>query len=185
MIRGKQIAPAGGSAFAIAFNRTLLDPMNWLIVIGAVASLVTSAVIFTLPSSNADTALCSDPVAPTQLTDLDSVFVWMQVRWNPRAELVLAASARGLEGSRMVVQIPTDSIATVWVSTTDIHHNASCASNTIGVNLVAGIPGLPPAAMLGLQWFDVAGRSIPRPTRQGVYFARRGKAKATHVVVVR
>lgn len=149
----------------------------------AFLAVIAEEVIFTLPAFNRGETTCAADGDP--LTDLDSVFVWMQPRGARTASLVLAARVRGLEGQAMTVQIPTDSVATVWVETADLHGNRSCASNHVGVNLTVGVPGFPHVTPPGSEWFDVAGRHVQAPHTPGVYFLRRGRGNVRSIVVIR
>lgn len=148
------------------------------------AVLLAATVRFTLPAFDADTTggVRGCPAGPQPCTDLDSVFVWLEVRGSHRPQLVYAAAVRGREGELLEVPIATDSVATVWAITRDVAGNRSCASNHVGVNLVTGVPPavVPPA----LEWFDVAGRRLrKKPTAPGVYFWRRGRERGVRVVL--
>ena len=85
----------------------------------------------------------------------------------------------------MSVEVPTDSIATVWVQTSDAAGNRSCESNYVGVNVTAGVPPAPFPTQPSAQWFDVAGRRIRPPGVPGVYFVRLGRGRPAHAVVIR
>lgn len=159
---------------------TLLSAIALLVSLAAVMAV---SVRFTLPAFRRDTTSCA--AGPEALTDLDSVFVWMQLRGARTASLVLAAGMRGREGQAMTVQIPTDSVATVWVETTDARGNRSCPSNYVGVNLTVGVPPFVRANAPDSEWFDVTGRRITAPRAPGVYFLRRGRGHVRSVVVIR
>jgi len=153
--------------------------------VAPLAIVLAALVHFTLPTFDADTTgtavLCSaSPVNACH--DLDSVFVYLQVRGSTREQLVHRASVRGREGELLEVAIATDSVATVWAITKDVAGNTSCRSNHVGVNLVAGVP--PAATPPALEWFDVAGRRLrEKPTAPGVYFWRRGRERGVRVVL--
>lgn len=148
-------------------------------------AIVLAAVLrFTLPAADADTsrtaASCAPGTAPCR--DLDSVWVWQQLRGRSSAELLWSARVRGREGEPLEVAVPTDSIATLWVVTSDTTGNHSCPSNFVAVNLVAGVT--PASAPPVLEWFDVAGRRLPgKPSVPGVYFWRRGRERGVRVVL--
>lgn len=149
-------------------------------------AIVLAAVVrFTLPGFDADTSAAGNRCAASPVNvcrDLDSVFVWAQVRWNPRAVLVYQARVRGLERQPVELPVAIDSVVTIWAVTRDTLGNFSCPSNAIALNLVAGV--VPAAEAPPLEWFDVAGRRLPgKPSAPGVYFWRRGRERGVRVVL--
>jgi hypothetical protein len=115
---------------------------------------------------------------------LDSAFSWLIVRYNPREVLFYAGNARGLEGMRGVLFVPTDSVATVFVAVSSAPGMLSCrqaVTVNAGVDVPRGTsaPGDPLPEL-----FDLAGRRVRPPLRSGVYLERRGPHR-TRVVVVR
>ena len=142
--------------------------------------LLAVTVAFTLPRFNVAATGCLAGTTP--MTDLDSVFVWMQPQGATKPSLAYKASVRGMEGAPLQVSLATSSVATVWVVTKDRSGNLSCDSNLLTVNATTDVQGGPAAKA---EWFDVFGRRVRPPVSPGIYMVRRGRGPATRVVVVR
>lgn len=145
---------------------------------GMLLAAVAAVVQWTNPCYLRATEGCGPGLSP--LTDLDSVRVVAQVRWNPQPHVVATRSERGRECLPDTMTVPGDSVQTVWIYTKR-RANAvwSCASNLAGVNLTLDVQPEPPTQRL--EWFDVAGAKLPGvPTRPGWYITRdaRGRRKA-------
>jgi hypothetical protein len=153
-----------------------------------VALVLAAAVRLTVPSASADTldgALLCTGSRPT--ADLDSLWLWMQVRHNPRPKLVASMRVRGMEGREVVLDVPTDSVATVWAVTSDTAGNRSCPAYGIvnaTLDTPRGWPKTPPAPPPAPEWYDLAGRRLhQRPTMPGVYFERIGGSWSRIIVL--
>lgn len=162
-------------------------------VCGAVLglALVTLATVYqlsaTLPSFNAvDTIWCAGQ--GDSLRDLDSVFVYVQRRWEATPRLVQAARVRGMEGMPWVSDpFSEDMQAVAWFVTSDTAGNRSCGSNPRDLNLVTGVPDTVPkftTPRLAERWYDVTGRRVQRPTRSGVYFVQAPGRPIRRVAVI-
>ncbi len=85
--------------------------------------------------------------------------IYWHARWAPASRLLREKLVGGREGQDDTLQVPSDTIATVWVTAVDSAGNESCASNLETVNLPpTGVES--PTWCIGDQyrWFDVAGR---------------------------
>lgn len=100
---------------------------------------------------------------------MGAVEVWWGVRYG-EFRLLRVKDVVGREGERDTLEVPSDTLASVYLVAVDLAGNKSCASRTITVNGRVGVEeGQPKPLPVGL-WYDIAGRRIPKPTTPGVYF---------------
>lgn len=129
---------------------------------------------FHLPAFNAADS-CRDALTP--LDDLESCFVYQQVRYQVPA-VYQRTYVRGLEGAPLSFFAPDALVATYYVVTTDRAGNRSCPSaiaqvgGTTAVPPAPALPGDPPET-----WVDVTGRSVHATTSPGIYFSSRGRRR--------
>lgn len=140
---------------------------------GVIAAATVFMLRFTLPSVEADTAGCLTTFR--QLTDLDSVFVYEETRFNPHSRLIYSERTRGKEGQVRSIPVtsPGDSAAVVWVVTSDTTGNRSCMSNMVAINTPVGasVPVVIGETAI-VEWFDIVGRKLPGPSTPGIYWRR-------------
>lgn len=141
------------------------------------AIILATSLSFYLPTSLATSGDCR--ADSTAMTDLDSVFVWYQVRYNPVRHLAYMANVAGMEGQPMVVPIATDSTVTAFVATQRRNGNRSCEA-AITLNAPTSVV---PETTERVQWYDIAGRRIEKPSHPGVYF--RKQTGRVRVVTIR
>jgi len=169
-----------------------------------IAALLLGTLSFTLPRCQALPGACDTvkitcvPVAPGSAeficdtlrlcnpeTRLATLRVYWQTRWNGERRLWFERAIAGREGQRDSIEVPRDTVATVWVSTVDQAGNESCLSEPAWAGCCVGVEEIarPPPEVL---WYDVAGRVYhSRPTRSGVYWERGGIQGKRKLVIFR
>jgi len=128
--------------------------------------------------------------------------VWWWPRWAAAPYLMRSKNVAGLEGQNDTLRVPSDTVATVYLTFRDAAGNGSdlCRTNYVTVNAAAVSVDAPgPPGQLELRWYDIAGRrltdldgmheaQVRRYARAGVYLLREivnGAARPKKVVVVR
>lgn len=127
-----------------------------------------------------------------------------RVWWCPRyadCALMRQKNVAGLEGQRDTLRVPSDTVATVYLTWRDAAGNGSdeCRSNLVTINSATVGVETPAAAKVELLWYDVSGRRLKSldgltieqvrlRVRNGVYLHREirgGVARPKKIVVVR
>jgi hypothetical protein len=133
---------------------------------------------FHLPEMEAADS-CRAPV--TQLDDLESCYVWQQVRYQ-QPRIFERRGVRGLEGQLQSFTAPDTVEALYWVETADsagnrVRFGSACPPNVVQVAFTTDVPQNPtPAAPAPPRetWYDVAGRKVSSTKLPGVYWSNRG-----------
>ncbi len=131
---------------------------------------------FHLPAFN---AADSCGAAFTPLDDLESCFVYQQVRHQP-PRIYSRSYVRGMEGLPFSFAAPDALAATYYVTTTDRAGNPSCPSAIVQVGGAVSVP--PPVLIPPVPpevWFDVQGRRVSSLDTPGVYHSSRGRRWVT------
>jgi len=139
-------------------------------------ALVLVAVLhYTVPDSQAvvpvaQQAKCDSSVFGNE--HMGTVEIMYGARWGSY-RLLRVKNVAGLEGQRDTIQVPDDTLATVYLVAVDAAGNrAVCGSPpyTVGARVGVG-SSVPPTRDGPLQWYDIAGRRLAgKPKKTGVYW---------------
>ena len=101
---------------------------------------------------------------------MGSVEIW----WGPRYStfrLLRVKNVDDREGERDTLEIPSDTLASLYLVAVDAAGNRSCPGNAITVNGRVGVD--PVTSLEAVRWFDVMGHRVaPNPKTPGIYFRR-------------
>jgi hypothetical protein len=148
---------------------------------GHIVNLVPATIItFTLPNYDADTLRCASAFN-LPLRDLAVARLYgapVHGDWS----LVRERAVAFIPGARDTFVVP-DAPASWAVTTRDGLGNESCWSNVI----TTGIPttAVQPAGPLKIEHFDLLGRKVRHPLRNGVYYERINGQRTKRIVVIR
>lgn len=148
--------------------------MDWLTSLAGFLSVLIT-ITLTLPRYDvaADGGCFESASLPTPCDDLDSLFIYEQVRYAQPVR-VLAEYVAGMQGLAIARSIPDldpgGGPLTIFAVTTDFHGNRSCPT----VTQYRGTTSVPivNVAQLHRELFDVAGRRIEKITCPGIVFIR-------------
>lgn len=127
-----------------------------------------------------------------QGTRLGTTRIWWWPRWSLAPVLLREKSAAGLEGRTDTVQVPSDTIATVFLTVVSAGGVESCRSNMVTVNAPLAVEG--GGVVVPTTWYDVTGRrlrdldglslaEVRGRAPSGILYLRSGSIRRTIAVV--